>query len=211
MADEALIVVFAKAPVPGEVKTRLIPTLGAEGAALLHAALTERVLATAVASGMDVLLCAAPDAGHAFFRACAEDFDVPLAEQLAEADLGARMLHALRQGLQQYGRVIIVGADCPALTAEHLRAAAGELTSHDVVITPADDGGYVLIGARRTTADMFHAIEWGSADVLARQRDALHRAGLDWHEMETLWDVDRPEDLPRLQALKPALEFFWPA
>jgi len=211
MAGDALIVVFAKAPVPGNVKTRLIPALGAEGAALLHAALTERALSTATASGMDVLLCAAPDADHAFFRACAEDFDVPLAGQLANADLGARMLHALRQGLQQYQHVLIVGADCPSLTSHHLRAAARQLASHDVVIGPADDGGYVLIGAARTEPQMFDAIEWGAHDVLARQRDALRRASLDWCEMETLWDVDRPEDLPRLRALTPALEFFWPA
>ncbi|MBI3715835.1 MAG: TIGR04282 family arsenosugar biosynthesis glycosyltransferase [Betaproteobacteria bacterium] len=211
MASETLVAVFAKAPVPGAVKTRLIPALGAEGAALLHAALTERVLTTAVASGMDVLLCAAPDTDHAFFRVCAEDFEVPLAGQLADADLGARMLQALEAGLQRYRHVIIVGADCPALTAKHLRSAAGHLASHDVVITPADDGGYVLIGATSTRANMFDGIEWGGADVLTRQRDALRRAGLDWHEMETLWDVDRPEDLARLQALKPALEFFWPA
>ncbi len=211
MADKAVILVFAKAPVPGDVKTRMIPALGEQGAALLHAALTERVLDTACATGLDVTLYAAPDCGHAFFADCEEDFDVGLAPQLADADLGARMLAALNESLQDYDRAILIGADCPALTAKHLLAAIKQLEQNDVVLTPAEDGGYVLIGATQTHSDMFANISWGGADVLANQRKALQAAGLGWQEMETLWDVDRPEDLPRLRALKPSFEFFWPA
>lgn len=211
MANKAEILLFAKAPVPGEVKTRLIPALGEEGAALLHAALTERVLTTARATGIEVRLCAAPDGGHSFFAACAEDHAVPLAAQLANADLGARMLHALENSLRTHQRALLIGADCPALGVKHLLAAAAHLLHHDVVLTPAEDGGYVLIGARRTHPAMFTGIAWGGAEVLARQRAALAAAGLTWHEMETLWDVDRPEDLARLKALCPPFEFFWPS
>ncbi len=211
MENNAVILVFAKAPIPGQAKTRMIPALGEQGAALLHAALTERVLDTACATGLDVTLYAAPDCGHAFFEDCEQDFDVALAPQLADADLGARMLAALNEALQEYGRAILIGADCPALTGKHLLAAIKHLEQRDVVLTPADDGGYVLIGAKRTAPNMFGNITWGEADVLVRQRAALQAAGLSWQEMETLWDVDRPEDLPRLRALKPPLEFFWPA
>jgi hypothetical protein len=210
MADDAVILVFAKAPMPGEVKTRMIPAMGAEGAAMLHAALAERVLQTAHSTGADVVLCAAPDATHPFFEDCADEFDVALAEQTPDADLGLRMLHALDEALAEWDRAILIGADCPAFTKKHLAAAMAQLADHDVVLTPADDGGYVLVGARRTAPGMFDNIDWGTDQVLDQQRRALGKAELDWHEMETLWDVDRPGDLARLKTLKPPLEFFWP-
>lgn len=201
---------FAKAPVPGEVKTRLIPALDAEIAALLHAALVERALQVARQSGIaQVELCCAPDASHGFFETCAEDFDVTLTEQ-GEGDLGQRMLRALQRGIAAHGRALIIGADCPAFTAKHLAAAAGALAQHDLVLTPAEDGGYVLVGASRTEPAMFDGIAWGSEQVLAQQRLNLSRLGFNAAEMPALWDVDRPEDLARLKALKPSLDFFWP-
>lgn len=211
MADNFLLVVFAKAPVPGEVKTRLIPALDAEHAAMLHAALTERALTTALDTAATAIeLCCAPDTSHSFFLSCEEDFEIDLAEQ-GEGDLGARMLRALDRGLVEFPRVIIIGADCPALSAKHIDAAAAALNGHDIVLTPAEDGGYALIGARRTAGEMFNGIAWGTETVLAQQRDRLKACQLSWHEMDTLWDVDRPEDLARLRALRPPLEFFWPA
>jgi rSAM/selenodomain-associated transferase 1 len=209
MASDAVILVYAKAPVPGEVKTRLIPACGAETAARLHAALSVRVLRTAVASGADVVLCGAPDARHEFFEKCARDLAVSVTGQLRDADLGERMLHAFNNALETWDRVIIVGADCPALTAQHLKKAIGHLVVHDVVLTPADDGGYVLIGAKRVHEAMFDAIAWGTDAVLAQQCARLRANGLSWHEMETLWDVDRPDDLARLRSLKPPLDFVW--
>lgn len=211
MENEFVVIVFAKAPIPGDVKTRLIPALGAEHAAMLHTALTERAIATAQQSGAaDVELCCAPDIEHAFFQACAEDFDVLLTAQ-GGGDLGERMLRTLNRAIGEYGRAIIIGADCPALTAQHIANAAGMLGNHQVVLTPAEDGGYALIGATRTHTAMFSAIDWGTDVVLEQQRRNLVACGLSAHEMETLWDVDRPEDLPRLKALKPSLDYFWPA
>lgn len=207
MASDAVIVVFAKAPVPGEVKTRLIPALGAPAATQLHLALTERVLQTALSSGADVVLAGAPDASHAFFASCAAKLSIGVTGQLRAGNLGARMLHTLDNALENWLQVVIVGADCPVFTPEHLQQAIDQLARHDVVLTPADDGGYVLIGARRTDATMFDHIDWGTGAVLAQQRARLRAAGLSWHEMETLWDVDRPEDLPRLTSLNPALAF----
>lgn len=210
MSADACVIVYAKAPVPGEVKTRLAPALDAASAALLHAALVERALETALTADLaGVVLCCAPDAAHAFFATCAEDFAVELAEQ-GGGDLGARMLRTLQHALAGFDAAIIVGADAPAVTAKHLREAANALSGSDVVLSPAEDGGYVLIGARRTQGRMFDGIEWGSDKVLEQQRRALLACGLGWKELDTLWDVDRPEDLPRLKALRPPLAFFWP-
>ena len=193
------------------VKTRLAPALGLEAAALLHTALVERALATAKRSELAAIeLCCAPDSRHGFFETCAEDFDVALTEQ-GEGTLGERMLRTVTRALLSHDAAIIIGADCPALTIKHIAGAARKLSAHDVVLTPADDGGYVLIGARRVNEKMFDGIEWGSDKVLAQQRRNFEKLGFTWHEMPTLWDVDRPEDLPRLKALKPVFEFFWPS
>lgn len=210
MENNAALIVFAKAPVPGEVKTRLAPAMDAETAALLHAALVERALAIAQQSGIaQIELCCAPDSTHAFFETCAEDFDIALTEQ-GEGDLGQRMFRALQRGIEEHGRAIVIGADCPALTGKHIAEAARALQQHDAVLTPAEDGGYVLIGASRTADSMFDDIDWGSGTVLASQRRNFAALNFRVHEMPVLWDVDRPVDLLRLKALKPPLEFFWP-
>lgn len=210
---DAVILIFAKAPVPGQVKTRLAKAFTPEAAAMLHAALTERALETAISSGLDVVLYAAPDANHPYFATCAEDFGVVIEEQLRDGDLGERMLAAMDRTLRGHDCVIVIGADCPALTTKHFYQvmAQFEVEKPDVVLIPAEDGGYVLIAARRTHADMFTGIAWGTDTVLRQQRAALHAAGLTWTELDTLWDVDRPEDLPRLASLKPPLDFTLPS
>lgn len=210
MADEGLIIVFTKAPIPGQVKTRLIPALGELGAAMLHMALTERVVATAVESGLDVEIACAPDCSHAFFADCTEEFGVTLAPQLADADLGARMYAAFAAAHATYRVVIIVGGDCPALGLGQIARARVALLTRDVVLSPVEDGGYALIGARRSSPVMFDGIDWGTDRVLVQQRAALAKAGFSWIEQDPLWDVDRPEDLARVKALHPPLEFFWP-
>jgi uncharacterized protein len=208
MGDDVLVVVFAKAPIPGEAKTRLIPLLGASGAAMLHAALVERVIENALATHYDVAVSCAGDVTHPFFEECAETFDIALAEQ-GTGDLGQRMFRALNEGLLDYAGVVIVGADCPAVTATHFLEAAKQLRDNDVILIPADDGGYVLIAARSTHPSMFHGIDWGSGVVLEQQLAALRVANLRVAMLPALWDVDRPEDLSRLKALKPALSFHW--
>ena len=206
--NDGVIIIYAKAPIPGEVKTRMMPALDATTAAMLHSALVERALTTACATPFDVVLCAAPDDSHPFFIECAEDFDIELDVQLPNANLGARMLASLNDALQSWSQVLLIGADCPAFTTAHLRAAMTQLDAHDIVLTPADDGGYVLIGASRTASTMFDDIEWGTENVLVAQRAALARCALSFAEMPTLWDVDRPQDLQRLSTLKPPLPFF---
>ncbi len=195
---DALTIVFAKAPRAGAVKTRLIPALGAEGAAALHGQLLHRALVTATDAGLGpVELHCAPDTNDAFLRDCGRRYGVALAPQQGR-DLGARMCHAFEDGLARHARVILIGADCPVLTVQHLREAQSALTQgNDAVLIPAEDGGYALIGLTQCDARVFDGMAWGGDSVLAATRARLHTLGWRWHELETLWDIDRPEDYRR--------------
>ena len=117
------------------------------------------------------------------------------------------MLRALNTAIDAHGRAVLIGADCPVFTPKHLLRALLSLGADDIVLTPAEDGGYVLIGARRTHDRMFDNIDWGTASVFAQQHTALAACGLSAHELETLWDVDRPADLVRLKDLRPPLAY----
>lgn len=197
--DAARVAVFAKAPVPGEVKTRLIPLLGAADAAELHATLVRRTLATARNAGVGpVSLWCMPDAAHPFFTACAEQYGATLHAQRG-GHLGERMALALAQLLAD-GPALLVGSDCPALAAGDLRAAASSLTTHDAVFQPAEDGGYVLVGLSRPLPGIFDGIRWGEPGVMRETRERLRATGARWREMPVRWDVDRPEDYRRLLA-----------
>ena len=159
---------MAKAPIPGTAKTRLIPSIGAHAAAVLQERLTERTITTALAANIGpVTLWCAPDIRHASFFDLVMRLRVTLKPQ-PEGDLGARMLAAMAAS---GGPTLVIGTDCPALTAVHLRGAARAL--HDgaeVVLIPAEDGGYVLIGARAAHPQLFSGISWGTATVLAETR-----------------------------------------
>jgi rSAM/selenodomain-associated transferase 1 len=198
-APECLISLFAKAPVPGQVKTRLIPLLGAAEAATFHADCVRQALNTAIEARVGpVEICCAPTALVPFFHAVGAELTVSLAEQ-GEGDLGERMHRALARGLQRHAAMILIGADCPALTAQDLRDAAEALRTHDTVVAPAEDGGYVLIGARKAAPGLFANIRWSTGEVMERTRANLASLGWSTTELRTLWDVDRPEDYERLQ------------
>jgi len=200
-SNNTRLIVFAKAPQPGAVKTRLVPLLGETGAAALHARLIERTLATACAAGVGpVELCCASRTEDPFFEYCSDRHVIARTLQ-ADGDLGARMLDACARTLSAARHVILIGTDCPALTASHLRQAARALAEgYDAVLIPAEDGGYTLIGLSRCDAALFHDIEWGSAKVMATTRERLRRLQWRWKELEVLWDIDRPEDYRRLLA-----------
>ena len=192
----AAILVFARAPNPGEVKTRLIPALGADGAASLHASLVERVLGAARrVAGARLELWGS--ASHAFFDDCSRRYGASLHEQCG-GDLGERMAHAFASALQAADRVVLVGSDIPALDAGYLQRALAMLEEVPAVLGPAEDGGYVLVGLRRPEPALFEGVAWGSAGVLVQTRERLARLGLRWRELEPLCDLDRPEDLARL-------------
>ena len=191
--------VFAKAPTPGEAKTRLIPALGEAGAAALHRRLVMHCLRAARDSGLGpVELWCAPDADDPFFRDCERRCGVSLHPQ-GKGDLGARMQRAFESALVRSARAILVGSDIPALSAQYIRDADQALArGDDAAIGPAEDGGYALIGLSRCDPELFRDIPWGGSEVLAETRKRL--AALSWRssELPVLWDVDRPEDLERL-------------
>ena len=196
---ESAILVFARAPIAGAVKTRLIPLLGAADAAALQERLITHALAVARAATPDRLeLWCAPDTTHPFLQTAAQTRGATLHAQQG-SDLGERMAHAFTATLRTAGYVICIGTDCPALTAQHLRHAAAALRDgHDAVFVPAEDGGYALVGLARDEPRLFDGMAWGGAQVMAQTRARLRELGLRWHELETLWDVDRPDDYRRL-------------
>jgi rSAM/selenodomain-associated transferase 1 len=210
--EGTIVQVFAKAPIPGAVKTRLIPRLGAAGAARLHENLVRHTLSAACAArvGAVVLYCT-PDSEHAFFVRCAGEYGISLRTQ-STGNLGERMHDALAEGLREAACVLLMGTDCPALGTAQLQAAGAALTPGiDLVFVPAEDGGYTLIGARDIDRIAFDGVSWGSATVMQQTRDRLMNIGWSWSELPTLWDIDRPEDLDRLarsefRALVPATE-----
>ena len=196
--EGARIAVFAKAPIAGTVKTRLAPLLGREGAARLHARLVQHAVATACAVGAsEVQLWCAPDTNDAFFAECARSHGVVLERQQGQ-DLGARMAHAFEALLADGRPAVLIGSDAPALTPSAIIAAVRALATHDAVFTPAEDGGYALVGLSRPAPSLFAGVAWGSATVMAETRARLAASGLRWHEAPRTWDVDRPEDYERL-------------
>ena len=189
------IMVFAKAPIAGEVKTRLCPPLSFEQAAQLHQRMIRHTLNTASLADLGpVELYCAPDMTHDFFADCRRDFHILLKAQ-AIGDLGVKMQTALSDAR----RTILIGTDCPSITPDYLRQAAAALTTENaIVFGPAEDGGYGLIGVNGATPNIFSGIPWGSADVMKSTRNILSATGRVWRELKPIWDVDRPEDLQRL-------------
>lgn len=202
--EPVAISILAKAPIPGLAKTRLIPVLGAHGSAMLQEALTARTVETAIAAQIGpVTLWAAPDAAHPSFRELAVRSRIAVRRQ-PDGDLGARMLAAC-----EAGPVLVIGTDCPSLSPTHLRAAADALREGcDVAIIPAEDGGYVLIGTRQPQPFLFDAMPWSTGVVMAETRKRIAAAGLRCHELPTLWDIDRPDDLERLRGERDFARFF---
>lgn len=197
-----LLIVFARAPVAGQCKTRLIPALGPEGAAQAQERLLHQTLATAVAwraatPGAAIELHCAPDAAHPAFVACADRYQVTLVEQRT-GDLGVRMWLALMTAIGAGARPVLIGTDCPDRTVEHLREAFAKLDAHDAVFGPATDGGYVLVGLARAVPELFAGITWSTSRVMRETRERARRAGASLAELAPLADVDTPADWTRL-------------
>jgi hypothetical protein len=202
MPNASFIAILAKAPIPGLTKTRLIPSIGAHAAAVLQERLTERAVETAIAADLGpVTLWCTPDITHPSLQDLAARYPLVLKQQ-PESDLGARMLGAIAAN---NGPTLVIGTDCPALIAEHLRAAALALEDTDVVLIPAEDGGYVLIGMRAAHEELFSGIAWGTASVLQETRAHISSLGLKGHELPALWDIDTEADLARFERMFPEM------
>lgn len=183
-----MIIVFSKPPVPGEAKTRLIPRLGAWGAARLQLRLTRHALAVAQAARCGPVELHLSRRHSLFKRARLQ----------RGRDLGARMARAFARPRRP---AIIIGSDCPVLDFREMQRAWRYLRGgYDAVVAPAEDGGYALIGLRRPLPELFRDIEWGGERVYAETARRLAR--YRWRELRTVWDVDRPADLERLRSLR---------
>ena len=207
MTAPCAVVVLAKAPVPGFAKSRLVPALGAEGAA----ALAERMLvhtvgqARAADLGGGVDLCCAPDPRHPAFQSLAQQAGVALSRQ-SDGDLGERMRAALDRHLDKplnprepdNARALLVGIDAPTLDAATMRRAAAALDDADAVFVPTLDGGYVLVGLRAPQPRLFEGMTWSTTTVMTETRRRAHEVGLRWVELEPLADIDVPDDLAQL-------------
>lgn len=189
------IAIFARAPLPGAAKTRLIPALGAVGAAHLAQRMLDHTMKQAVAASIGpVTLYCTPDIADPLLVAAAGRHGVALAAQ-GEGDLGARMHRALLTGLVTQAASIVVGTDCPALDATVLRHAAQALTSHAAVFVPATDGGYVLAGITQPSSGLFEAIAWSTDAVMTQTRTRLVQLGIVAAELAPMHDIDVPADL----------------
>ena len=197
------ILIFAKAPVPGRVKTRLIPALGAEGAARLAARMLEGTVAEALAAGVgEVELCADPEPDDSAWDGH-RPADVMLSPQ-GDGDLGARLLRAARRATTQGERVLLIGTDCPELDRTRLAEAAAALDDHDAVVHPALDGGYVLLGLGRFDERLFADIAWSTDTVAVATIGRIESLGWSLEVGDTLRDIDEAGDLELLGSTSPA-------
>ena len=203
----SIVLIFAKTPLMGQVKTRLESVLGQQGAMALHKALIESVISTVKGCSLSAMeLWVSSDKHHDYFISLCNLMNIEnkdIYEQEGN-DLGARMAHAASTALQRADYVVLLGADCPSVDAVYLTQALQLLEQgEEIVFGPAEDGGYVLLGLRQVPSEIFTQIPWGTAEVMKLSRQRLQQAGKKWVELSERWDVDRPEDLSRLKALMP--------
>ena len=188
------IVIFAKAPVAGKVKTRLIAVLGEEGAARLAQRMLADTVEQAKKAGLSTpQLCATPHPDDPSWEE-----HLPSGLWLTDqgpGDLGQRLAAATRRLIDDGEHILLIGTDCPALDANCLREAAAQLTTHDAVMHPATDGGYVLFGLVRTHPSLFENIAWSTNSVAETTISRIQALGWSLFVGETLSDIDEPADL----------------
>ena len=194
------LVIFAKAPAPGLAKTRLIPALGAGGAAQFAKRLLMVTLQQALQSGVaEVELCMSPAPGDAAWQGVAIPHSVVQTDQ-GSGDLGERMARAVLR-VTPGKRVLLMGTDCPDLTAPLRAQAAGQLERHDAVILPAHDGGYVLLGLASPCPELFENMAWSTPTVAAETLRRMAALRLNVWQGPMLHDIDEPADLQRTRLL----------
>lgn len=195
------LLVFTRSPVLGEVKTRMQPVFTAEQSLKLHKHMLQNTLSISEKlTNIDVELCCSPNRNTLFFLECENRFPITLSNQQGD-DLGERMAFSFSVALQSYDKVVIVGTDCPELDEDYIEQAVKALDDVDVVIGPAADGGYVLMGLRKFSLKLFSDLSWGSDTVLAQTKNIINELSWSYKELGILHDVDRPEDLHRYQYL----------
>ncbi len=200
--DNARVLIFAREPVSGEVKTRMQPHLSAAEALALHKALLTHVIGTVRNSNLcNLELWVSSNPRNEYFLSLCNVNEI---YEQAGDDLGARMAHAARSALHRASYVILLGSDCPSVDATYLQEALKLLQQgENIVFGPAEDGGYVMLGLRTVPDVLFEDMPWGSPEVMALTRQRLQAVGERWRELAYKWDVDTPEDLPKLHGILP--------
>ncbi|MGF2686456.1 TIGR04282 family arsenosugar biosynthesis glycosyltransferase [Marinobacter sp. DUT-3] len=199
--SSVLVMQFSKWPEEGRVKTRLMPALGASGALAAHVRLSLEVLDNLIASGFPVQfwwdrpLDQAPAAAAPVLSKL-DAAQITTGIQQGD-NLGQRMEAALARVLEDHDKALVVGSDCPSVDPDYVRQAVTELDTSDVVLGPSNDGGYVMIGARRVVAGMLDGVNWGTGSVLDQTCTGMAGLGLSVGLLPPRWDVDEPEDWQR--------------
>jgi len=195
------LIIFIKAPVPGYCKTRLTPYLSPEEASEFYKTLVTNCFNNIkTINNTDISIFTYPDINNPFIKSLSHKYATTCHIQSGE-NLGERMFNALDKSLQTYDRCVLIGTDCPVLDQSYLEQAFKALYQHDMVLGPANDGGYVLIGASKTEASLFNNINWGTDSVLKQSLHNANKAAYKTHLLDTLWDVDTPEDYIKYQKL----------
>jgi rSAM/selenodomain-associated transferase 1 len=199
----ARLAVFCKAPIPGEVKTRLMPEMSAQQAADVHVLLTRRLLTWLEAAQLcPVTLWCSPDCSHPFFQACAAEYGVSLKQQEGN-DLGDRMQNTIANHLADSAPVLLIGCDSPSVTVSDVSDMIKKLMSgDDVVLAPAEDGGYVMIGCSEDYPILFSQMAWSTKTVSDNTRQRAAEAGIHLSSIKMQWDVDNFNDWQRFCALE---------
>ena len=190
-----IVIQFAKLPKLGHVKTRLEPRLAKQGSYDLHIKLVNHIHAVLNHSGCESYLFFDQLGTHPSLDVF--QYDAQTHVQQGQ-DLGEKMLNALQWGLQKSDKAIIVGSDCPVIDSKVIQAAIHQLDQSDMVFVPAEDGGYVLVGAKTINPNVFSHMPWGTDQVMEETIKKLEQDGSSFALLDTLWDVDRPEDYDRL-------------
>ncbi len=194
------LIIFVKSPVPGKCKTRLTPYLSAEQACEFYKKLINTCFANiSLLNKIDIAIYAYPDTQNPYIKNLAQTHSTSLHIQQGH-NLGDRMHNAIKASLQTYDKSVLIGTDCPVLNHTYINQAFEALEQHDMVLGPAKDGGYVLIGATKIDAGLFSGIHWGTDTVLQQSIENNKVAGYTTHLLNTLWDIDVPEDYIQYQS-----------
>lgn len=200
MSHNKTLIIFSKAPISGQVKTRLIPDIGQNKATQLHQYMLEQtvVMASKLKDTSCELHCS-PNTEHVFFKHLSEKYNIKLLPQHG-VQLGDKMAYAMKNALKESSHCVIIGTDCPFIDDAYIEQAFDALTHSDVVLGPANDGGYVLIGSTIFNTELFSDVSWSTPEVLPQTIKNLNLLQLKYHKLNALTDVDTIEDLEHLSA-----------
>lgn len=209
MNVEAVLLVFAKAPVAGQVKTRLIPGVGRQRAVELYKEFLTITLETAEqASFAEIQLWVSGDINHKYIEYLKNKYSVTLCQQEGNG-LGERMSNAFASALAIYSNAVLIGSDCPSLLSVDLKTAVDFLENgKDIVLGPAEDGGYYLIGLKKNKPELFSDINWGKETVFSETCMLIEKMNLNAGVLAKRADIDRASDLESYFKMKKTRTLF---